>query len=294
MDVGHAALQDKPHDIVRLRDHRHAIGRQPDGGPRVAAEPQPKRQRHPDERRADNRNDRGQAGQHTPEERIGHSEEQVTRQCDASLHDGQQRDADGVRSNDHANLVQGVAPHPAAEGEQLADVLLHAAAAQQHEVEHEEQDHHIDRKARHPAEEPLPEVRKLREQTPQVALLPQVVARTLLDQRREVSGRGDELAGIERKALHALGNHPDQQRDRHQEAAHRLAQQQPGRRTAPPAVPPGQSAHLPAQQDIDRRGPHQSPQKGGQFDEDDGSQTYDQRHERIAPVLFPDRRHAIP
>lgn len=182
----------------------------------------------------------------------------------------------------------------AAEGQQLPAIGLHAEAADEHEIEYEEQHDQIDGERGQAADEPLREFRDSGQKRLQVALLPEVVARTVADEFGHVAHGVHERLRIERDALDLVHYHPDQQGNGDEETAHSLDGQQCGRRTAPPPVPSGQHAHLPAQQDIDGRRPEQSAQEGHQAKEDRYAQRGDQYEERITPVLFSDRQHIRP
>ena len=157
MGVGHAFLHDEPHDVIDVGDDERAVERQPDGRSPIPFQSHVERQRQPHECRADDRNDRRQASEDTPEERARRSEEQVAQIGDHALHGRQQRNADGVRADDHADFVQGVAADAAAEGQQLPAIGLHAEAADEHEIEYEEQHDQIDGERGQAADEPLRE-----------------------------------------------------------------------------------------------------------------------------------------
>ena len=147
---------------------------------------------------------------------------------------------------------------------------------------------------RGPSDELLPQLRKVGQDLAQVALLPEVVARPDADHARDIPDRGDERLRVERHVLHLADDEPHDAADRDKEAENGLAQQQPRRRTAAPATVFGEADHLPAQQDVDRRGAQQAAQKGNQLDEDRHPHAENEGDERIAPVSFTDRSHTPP
>ena len=190
-------------------------------------------------------------------------------------------------------MYEAVALRPL-EGEQVADIGLHRTAARQHEVEHEEQHDDVDGEIDDSTHHVLPHSGEHGDERRKVAFLPQVVARTLVEQFGEALHGMDQRLWVGRKVLYAGHEHPPQERYGNQETEHGLSKQQGGRRTAAPSAAFGQEEHLAAQQHVDGRRTHQSAQEGGQFDENRSAQSENQRKERIAPVSFPKIPHTPP
>ena len=289
--VGQLLLHHETHDVVHVRHHQSAVQRQPHGRPPLARKGHVSGQRQPDQRRAEDRDDRREAGQHTPEQRTGSAEDQVADVGHDTLHHGQQGDSDGVRADDHMHFAHDAAAHRAVEGKYLAAVLLHAAAADQHEVKHEQQHDDIDPEIENARHDPLPQLGNHADHRRDILLLPEVVAGFLVNERRDVLERRNDRIGPERDVLHLIDHHPDDQADGDQKTEHRLGQQQRGGKTAPPAAAGRQDLHLPPEQHVDRRRTEQTAQKRSQLDADRDPQSEDQHEKRIAPVSFPEVPH---
>ena len=212
--VGHLLLHDHPHEVVHLRDDQRAVHHQPDALPPVAVEAHVGRQRQPHEGRADDGQNRGEAGQHAPEKRLGNAEGQVTDIGHHALRDGQQRNDDGVRAHDHVDFAHHAARRAAVERQDFAAVGLHAQAPDQHEIEHEEQHDEVDGEIHDAAHEPLPRPGKVAQHRLQVALGPEVVAGFLLDESGDVPDGRDDRLRIKGHALDFVDDHPDDQADR--------------------------------------------------------------------------------
>ena len=284
MRIGHLLLHDEPHDVVHVRHDQPAVEEQPDGRPPVARKCHVTREREPHERRSEDGDDRCETGQHAPEQRARGVEDQVAHKRHDALYDGQQGDADGVRADDHVHLAHDAAAHVAVERQYLAAVLLHAQAADEHEIEHEQQHDDVDAEIHDAAQHPLPQMRDHPHERRDIPLLPKVVSRLFVDQRCDVFERLDDRLGLEGDVLHLVDDHPDDQTDRHQETEHRLAQQQRRGQAAPPFAAGREVMHLPPEQHVDRHGTQHPAQKRGQLDEDRDPQSEDQHEKRITPV----------
>ena len=291
MHVGHLLLHDHPHEVVHLRDDQRAVHHQPDALPPVAVEAHVGRQRQPHEGRADDGQNRSEAGQHAPEKRLGNAEGQVTDIGHHALRDGQQRNDDGVRAHDHVDFAHHAARRAAVERQDFAAVGLHAQAPDQHEIEHEEQHDEVDGEIHDAAHEPLPRPGKVAQHRLQVALGPEVVAGFLLDESGDVPDGRDDRLRIKGHALDFVDDHPDDQADRNEEEEDRLAEQQRRRKAPPPPPPFAQEPHLTPQQHVDRHGPQQAAQKRRQLGEDRETQPRDKHEKRITPVFFTHRKH---
>ncbi len=201
----------------------------------------------------------------------------------------QQRDADGVRAHDQVDFAHDLAAGRSVERQHLADISLHASAADKHKIKYEEQDDHAERKIENAFDDPLSDLRQIGQERPQVVLLPQIVARPLADQIGEMFQRSKNRLRIYRDVLHPYHQHPDNQADRNQEQHDAFSQQHRSRQTAPPVPPLGQIPHLPPQQHIDRGRAKQSAQERHQLDEDGHAQPHDQHEQRIMPIFFTKR-----
>ena len=69
----------------------------------------------------------------TPQNSGSGREDQVAHERHDALHDGQQGDADGIRTDDHVHLAHDAAAHVPVERQYLAAVAFHAQAAAQDE-----------------------------------------------------------------------------------------------------------------------------------------------------------------
>lgn len=192
------------------------------------------------------------------------------------------------------HFVNDVVALPAVKGYQVADVGLHGPAARQHEVEDEQQHHDVDGEIDDAAQHVLPHPGEHGDERGHVALLPQVVAGPFVEQRREVFHGVEQLLGVGREVLDVDHQHPADQREGDQKAEDGLDQQQRSGGTRPPAPPFGQKDHLAAQQHVEGCRPHQSAQKGGQFDEDGRAESENQHEKRIAPVSLTKISHTPP
>ena len=288
MGVGQLFLHDEPHHVVDVGNDDYAVGAEPDGRAPAAVERHVGRQRQPYEPGADDGDDGGEAGDHAPEQRAGRPENQIARVGHNTLYDGQQRDADGVGADYHADFAHDLAPGRAVEWQHFAHVLLHPAAAYQHEIEYEKQHDQVDGEVGDALDYPLPDFGQAGQQRLEVVLLPEVVAGALADQFGGVAERCDDRLRVERNVLDADDEHPDDQADGNQKQEDGFGHQQRRGCAPPPMFPLGEVPHLSPQQHVDGDRAEQAAQKRGQLDENRDAEAHDECEKRITPVFFPE------
>ena len=119
------------------------------------------------------------------------------------------------------------------ERQDVVEICLHFSAADQHEVEYENQHENIDRKTADPFHQQLSDLRNPCGQFDEVIGYQQVVAGFLFDQLGDVLGRFDDRSGIQVDALQLVDHEPYDQRHRDQETEDRFAQYDGCGQTAP-------------------------------------------------------------
>ena len=197
MDVCHLLLQDEADQVVALCHNQSAVGKENQGMHPVAHQQEIDGDGDPDDGRPDDGDNGCESRQHGSQHRIGSAAEQVTAQRDDTLDDGEQRDADGIGTDDELHLVEHLALVFLAEGEDRGDVVLHRASAGKHEKEQHDGDAEVDDEVTHAAHDRLADGGSLCHDERQGLLREQVVARPLLDDGDDLLGRFDDALCVE-------------------------------------------------------------------------------------------------
>ena len=291
MRIGHLLLQNKTDHIVRLRNYQHPVDHQTDSSAPIALHGEIGRERNPHERRSDDGKDGGKTRYHAPENRTGDTADKVSHIRDRPLNHGDQRDADRIRTHDHIDFAHHIACDDRTERKQRTAIILHAAAADQHEIEHEQQHDDIDSEAEDALQERLPHSGNHGDHRRDIGLLQQVVSRPLVNQGRDMTDGIDQRLRIECKILHLVYEHPHDPAQGNQEADDSFDEQQRGGQAPSPPMANRQITHLIAQQHVDRHSTEQPPDIRRQLGKDGHAQHQNDNEKRITPILFLDAFH---